>query len=57
MLGIRERIKENDKIPTRVRSSHHEEYVAKTVGGLQTPNSGAASIKGDVLTYGNYDST
>ena len=57
MLGIRERIKEDQKIPTRVRSSAQEKSVAKAIGGRQTPNSGAASIKGDVLTDGLYESS
>lgn len=57
MLGVRERIKEDQKIPTRVRSSAQEKSVAKAIGGRQTPNSGAASIKGDVLTDGSYESS
>ena len=57
MLGIRERHKENEKIPTRVRSSIQEKAVAKAIGGIQTPNSGAASLKGDVLTNGSYESS
>ena len=57
MLGVRERIKEGQKIPTRVRSSAQEKSVAKAIGGRQTPNSGAASIKGDVLTDGSYESS
>lgn len=57
MLGIRERVREGEKIPTRVRSSAQEKAVAKAIGGRQTPNSGAASIKGDVLTDGSYESS
>lgn len=57
MLGVRERIRDGDKIPTRVRSSAQEKSVAKAIGGRQTPNSGAASIKGDVLTDGSYESS
>lgn len=37
--------------PTRFYSNKQEKKVAKTVGGKQTPNSGAtAFVKGDVLT-------
>ena len=57
MLGVRERIRDGEKIPTRVRSSAQEKSVAKAIGGRQTPNSGAASIKGDVLTDGSYESS
>lgn len=56
-FGVKERIKEETKVPTRTRSSAQEKAVAKAVGGVQTPNSGAASIKGDVLTSGNYESS
>lgn len=56
-VGTRERHKEGQKIPTRTRSSVQEKQVAKAIGGRQTPNSGAASIKGDVLTSGNYSSS
>lgn len=57
MLGVRERIKDDVKIPTRTRSSAQEKAVAKAIGGKETPNSGAASIKGDVLTDGSYASS
>ena len=40
-LGVRERHREGEKIPTRARSSIQEKQVAKTVGGKQTANSGA----------------
>lgn len=56
-FGVKERQKEGQKIPTRTRSSAQEKQVAKAIGGRQTPNSGAASIKGDVLTSGNYESS
>lgn len=42
--------RKNNKKPTRYYSNLQEKRVAKEVGGTQTPNSGAASIKGDVLT-------
>lgn len=56
-FGVKERIKDGESISTRMRSSAQEKQVAKAIGGQQTPNSGAASIKGDVLTSGNYDSS
>lgn len=50
-LGLRERVKEGEKVPTRTRSSAQEKQVAKATGGQQTPNSGATMwAKGDVLT-------
>ena len=57
MLGVRERIKDDKQIPTRTRSYAQEKAVAKAVKGRQTPNSGAASIKGDVLIDGSYTSS
>lgn len=50
-FGIRERIREGEKVATRSRSSAQEKKVAKATGGKQTPNSGATPwVKGDVLT-------
>lgn len=41
-IGHRERIKEGQgAIPTRVYSKKQEATVAKAVGGVRTPNSGA----------------
>lgn len=57
-LGVRKRYKDGEKEPTRHFSDRQEKAVAKAIGGKQTPNSGAASIKGDVLTNGgSYDSS
>ena len=57
-LGVRERHREGEKIPTRARSSIQEKQVAKTVGGKQTANSGATPWqKGDILTDGSYESS
>ena len=50
-MGVKARIKEGQKLPTRYFSSKQEEQVAKALGGIKTPNSGATTwIKGDVLT-------
>lgn len=50
-LGVKERLKEGEKKPTRYYSSKQEKSVAKAVNGTQTPNSGATPwIKGDVST-------
>lgn len=56
-LGVRQRFREGEpeKKPTRYYSDRQEKAIAKAVGGTQTPNSGAASIKGDILTSGAYD--
>lgn len=57
-LGVRKRVKENDMTPTRAMSDKQERAVAKAVRGRQTPNSGASSIKGDVLiSSGSYDTS
>lgn len=41
-IGHKERIKEGQKTtPTRVYSKKQEATVAKAVGGVRTPNSGA----------------
>ena len=59
-LGVKKRIKEgeSEKQPTRYFSSKQEKNIAETVKGKRTPNSGASSIKGDVLTNGgSYDSS
>ena len=51
-FGIKERVKEGQKIPTRTRSSAQEKTVAKEVNGQRTPNSGATDFggKSDVHT-------
>lgn len=58
-FGVRQRVKEGEKgFPTRYFSDKQEKAIAKAVDGKQTPNSGAASIKGDVLTNGgSYESS
>lgn len=59
-LGVKKRIKEgeSEKQPTRYFSSKQEKNIAEAVKGKRTPNSGASSIKGDVLTNGgSYDSS
>lgn len=58
-FGVKQRVKEGGKsLPTRYFSDKQEKAVAKVTGGAQTPNSGAASIKGDVLTNGgSYESS
>lgn len=58
-FGVKQRVKEGDKpLPTRHFSDKQEKAVAKAIGGRQTPNSGAASVKGDVLTNeGSYESS
>lgn len=58
-LGVRERHKEGENIPTRARSSAQEKQVAKAVGGKTTANSGATMFggKGDILTAGSYESS
>ena len=53
-FGVKERVKEGQKIPTRTRSSAQEKTVAKAVGGTTTANSGATAFqKGDILTSGD----
>ena len=53
-FGVKERVKEGQKIPTRTRSSAQEKTVAKAVNGQTTPNSGATAFqKGDILTSGD----
>lgn len=43
--------KEGQKDPTRKFSSKQEKSIAKAIGGITTPNSGATAwAKGDVLT-------
>lgn len=51
-LGLKQRVKEGDKpLPTRHFSKLQEATVAKAVGGVRTPNSGATPwAKSDVLT-------
>lgn len=52
-FGVRQRVREGDKpLPTRHFSDKQEKQIAKVTGGQQSPNSGAASIKGDILTNG-----
>lgn len=49
--GVRERISDSEKKPTRYFSSRQEKKVAKAVGGRQTANSGATDFsKGDIRT-------
>ena len=49
--GVKQRVKEGDKKPTRYYSSKQEKNVAKNIGGRQTSNSGATDFsKGDVRT-------
>ena len=51
---VRERIKENEKKPTRFYSTKQEKSVAKAIGGTRTPNSGATPwAPGDVITQGS----
>lgn len=45
-VGIRNRIKEGEKLPTRYFSSLQESSVAKAVGGRKTANSGATDFGG-----------
>lgn len=48
-IGVRERIRENKKLPTRYYSNRQEKQVAKEIGGTKTKNSGATMFqKGDV---------
>lgn len=50
-IKLKERIKDGEKKPTRYYSNKQEKSVAKTLGGQQTPNSGATPwVKGDVTT-------
>lgn len=43
-LGLKQRVKEGDKpLPTRHFSKLQETAVAKAVGGIRTPNSGASN--------------
>ena len=45
-VGIKERRKEGEKLPTRYFSSIQESSVAKAVGGRKTANSGATDFGG-----------
>lgn len=45
-VGIKERKKEGEKLPTRYFSSLQESSVAKAVGGRKTANSGATDFGG-----------
>ena len=52
-IGMKTRNKEGEKKPTRYFSKKQESVVAKSLGGLRTPNSGATAFsKGDVYTNG-----
>ena len=49
-FGVKLREKEGQKLPTRYFSNKQEKKVAKDLGAIQTPNSGATPwIKGDLL--------
>lgn len=50
-IGKAVRNRDGEKIPTRTYSSNQEKQVARALGGVPTPNSGATPFaKGDLLT-------
>ena len=56
-VGIKQRQKDDKKLPTRHYSSIQESTVAKTVGGRKTANSGATDFggKSDVSIHGLFN--